>query len=982
MVVAYVESPIVKGDLTIATEAFDDDGLPHTLEHLIFLGSEDYPYKGVLDILANRCLADGTNAYTDTDHTNYTLTTAGSDGFLNLLPIYLDHVLFPILTDSAYLTEVHHVNGDGEDAGVVYCEMQATENNGETRCYMELLRELYPGKCGYKSNTGGLMENLRKSTNNVKVRNYHKEFYHSRNLCIVVTGPVEAEEIFKHIKPVEDKIVLKGDHLKEYTRPWQSPVSPLAQSLSKSIQYSSDTDDDGLVYIGWRGPNAVKDYPSLVAISLLLDYLNDTTISPIQRDFVECEDPYCSSVCQSIIENSTSCFYISFESVKKERLNDCKDKLFKLLEKIANKEESFNMERMKTIISRKIVRILSAAETSPHSVVIGAIIGDFLYGDKVVDLEIRCKEIEQLKKYELKDEDFWLTLIKDYFIGPSAKSVCIIGEPSPTLMKSMAADEQTRLQRQKTELESELSNIEQSLKDAIKTNDIPAPISMLNSVKVPSIEKIHFHTIDKHIDNEGKIGFMFLHDSIKTNFIYIRVLMNSSISLTKKERLYLPILSELLLESPIMREGKLIPYEQIVSELYSDTILNRVGLGIGGSLDGLGALGMLFGVVMGVEIAKYNKAVQWYKELLFDTVFNPERVKTIANRMVSDIQQSKRKGGKVASCALTAMIYQSDSNQWAINFARQQKFLKQLVNNLSKNGDGDVINELSAVRNKLVRPENLIVHLSLNKDKIRDKIDDIYRPWNELFMCNFPDAKANSKIDLTKIKMANELVQFIPEPNAAILGVGSVESNYLQQVVKSIDSPEHPDLAAMYVLLKYLTQLEGPLWRHVRGSGLSYNYDITLSVSTGLLLFLLSKSTHVVAAYKKVAEIVNLHIDGKEEFDDSLLESAKSSLIFEFISAEKSAVGKSAQSLECFLRNIDVDYNKKIIQKVSEVTKDDLRRVAPVHLKPLFENLKNCRNVICCHSSKVEEVKKGLKDVHPELAAINLDDTQFISSLE
>ena len=29
----------------IATEAHDDDGLPHTLEHLVFMGSEEYPYK-------------------------------------------------------------------------------------------------------------------------------------------------------------------------------------------------------------------------------------------------------------------------------------------------------------------------------------------------------------------------------------------------------------------------------------------------------------------------------------------------------------------------------------------------------------------------------------------------------------------------------------------------------------------------------------------------------------------------------------------------------------------------------------------------------------------------------------------------------------------------------------------------------------------------------------------------------------------------
>ena len=50
--------------------------------------------------------------------------TAGPSGFLHILPVYLDHILHPNLREQDYLTEVHHINGEGRDAGVVYSEMQ------------------------------------------------------------------------------------------------------------------------------------------------------------------------------------------------------------------------------------------------------------------------------------------------------------------------------------------------------------------------------------------------------------------------------------------------------------------------------------------------------------------------------------------------------------------------------------------------------------------------------------------------------------------------------------------------------------------------------------------------------------------------------------------------------------------------------------------------------------------------------------------
>lgn len=244
------------------------------------------------------------------------MMTAGADGFLNLLPIYLDHVLYPTLTDSAFVTEVHHINGEGEDAGksvvsayrpslisitfpgVVYCEMQGRENTGESRCYLEMLRAMYPGHCGYKSETGGLMKNLRESTTNEKIKAYHAAVYRPENLCVIVTGRVPDANVIATLAAFDQKILnyRRQFTIPQWQRPWQTPVPPLPESVVKTVEYPCDDDENGLVYIAWRGPKSTTEYAKSIAILLLLDYLNDTAAAPLQQAFVERDDPYCRFV--------------------------------------------------------------------------------------------------------------------------------------------------------------------------------------------------------------------------------------------------------------------------------------------------------------------------------------------------------------------------------------------------------------------------------------------------------------------------------------------------------------------------------------------------------------------------------------------------------------------------------------------------------------------------------------------------------------
>jgi Zn-dependent M16 (insulinase) family peptidase len=205
VVVADQKGPKVQGYFALATEIFDDSGSPHTLEHLVFMGSKSYQYKGLLDKLASRAYSN-TNAWTATDHTAYTLDTAGWEGFAQILPVYLEHVILPTLTDAGCYTEVHHIDGEGNDAGVVYSEMQGVQNTGGEIMDIRARRLLYPENVGFRYETGGLMPNLRVLTAD-RIREFHKEMYQPKNLCLVLVGEVDEENLLQILDDFEDTII-------------------------------------------------------------------------------------------------------------------------------------------------------------------------------------------------------------------------------------------------------------------------------------------------------------------------------------------------------------------------------------------------------------------------------------------------------------------------------------------------------------------------------------------------------------------------------------------------------------------------------------------------------------------------------------------------------------------------------------------------------------------------------------------------------
>ena len=268
VVVIDQPGPKVNGYFVLATEIHDDSGAPHTLEHLCFMGSRNYRYKGFLDKLATRVYSS-TNAWTATDHTAYTLDTAGWEGFARILPVYLEHVIAPTLTDEGCYTEVHHVDGSGNDAGVVYSEMQGVQNDAAELMDLAARRLIYPPGVGFRYETGGMMEQLRVLSAE-RIREFHREMYQPKNLCLIITGEVDQDNMLDILDKFEETIldVIPSPEA-PFKRPWvdSKQAPPLAKSTIQRVEFPEEDESFGEIEIRFIGPDCTDPIQCMFAIT-------------------------------------------------------------------------------------------------------------------------------------------------------------------------------------------------------------------------------------------------------------------------------------------------------------------------------------------------------------------------------------------------------------------------------------------------------------------------------------------------------------------------------------------------------------------------------------------------------------------------------------------------------------------------------------------------------------------------------------------
>lgn len=919
------------------------------------------------------------DAWTETDNTVYTLSCAGTEGFLRLLPVYLNHILFPTLTRSAFITEVYSITDSGDDNGAVYCEMQGRENSGESRGNLELLRNIYAGH-GYSMETGGIMKNIRDSLTIEKIREYHSHYYRAENLAVIIAGQVNIDEIAKAIAPIEKMVVERKGKYPKFRKPWQTPVAPMKETKNVKILFPSDEEECGLVYIGYLGPKATTEFETLTACYVLLKYLCDTSVSPIQQSFIEIDDPFASRVSYNITENSTSLLFLTFENVPLHKIDFIYERFIQLLVDIANGKEKLDEQRLRIVFEKFILERLSSLENSPHDDITFHVLGDFLYANKNEDFQKRLNVTDIITKLQEENMDYWLNLLRKYFIDNH--SVTVRAVPSIAEKEKLSKEEADRLEQRRQELGPEgLAKKACELEEAMAENDKAPPLEMLTSLPVPSTKSISFHKFDvvKKTDKEPKmdlkpIPFFIEAYNLKTNFVYVTAAFDTT-CLSMELRNYLLLFLDLILESPVQTKDALMPYETVVSALEQDMISYETSLGLQStSRFGCGPFSNSATFHMQVEVRKFEVAIGWMTNLLFNSVFTQERVHIVASKLVNDIATEKRNGYNMAREISKAVFYKKDSNVQQNSVLTQYTFLTELVEGLKNEAKcQQTIKKLNELRNLLI--PSITIHVAANFEKVKDlkmpfaplveKIQELAQPTVDYLPVTFDNQLLNKDGNLEK------------EFTGTIVGIGCVESGFLFSTSPGITDFMDGDLAAILLYLQYLSQLEGPMWKKIRKN--SYGYNVIPKPNEGIIQFSLYRATNIYEAYKDAKTIIEAQLEDDSQFDETLLESAKSSLIFEIIEREKTVGDLVQQAMLNSFKGVAIDYNKLLVDQVATVTNADLRRVGAKYFTTMFQPGPS-KVVIVCHPDKVESIKTQFEEFGHNLKQSSSLEASILSS--
>ena len=266
----------------------DSTGVAHILEHSVLMGSRKYPVRDVFGEINKGGLMTFLNAMTGSDTTMYPFATRNMTEYFNIMDVYCDVTLNPLLERSTFEQEGWHYHLEAVDQplqyqGVVYNEMKGAFSDPFRHLFHHTITALMPGST-YAHESGGDPAVIPQLSYEQFV-DFHRSHYHPANSTLFFYGDADLDDELAY---VQDNFLCQytGPGYKAAIREGEVIQGPVFVREHYGVQPGSETEGKSFLAVGSL-TGTVLERKRNIALQVIANILYNSDASPLKNAIIQ-----------------------------------------------------------------------------------------------------------------------------------------------------------------------------------------------------------------------------------------------------------------------------------------------------------------------------------------------------------------------------------------------------------------------------------------------------------------------------------------------------------------------------------------------------------------------------------------------------------------------------------------------------------------------------------------------------------------------
>ena len=897
----------------------DDTGVPHILEHTTLCGSEKYPIRDPFFKMLPRTLSNFMNAFTASDHTFYPFATTNAQDFQNLMSVYLDATLHPLLKETDFTQEGWRIGPENprvaesegqakaEDSrlvfkGVVYNEMKGQMSDAGYLFYIRFQDHIFPSI----NNSGGDPQKITDLTYE-QLKKFHAEHYHPSNAKLMTYGDMPLAD---HLREIDAQMSaferIEADM--EHKQPIDLSNGPQKVRVVGPVDPLADPDKQYKTSVSWITGDT-SDVVESFSVALLSSLLMDGYGSPLYKGLIE------SGLGTDFSPNAgydgsaaTGIFSVGLTGVSEPNVDAVKGEIQKIIQEVRNK--GFERSKIEGYLHQLELSLKHKTANFGMSV-LQRLKGKWFSGTDPFD-SLAWNDTVAAFESRLAQGGYLESLIDKYFMNDNTLTFTMA--PSESYGAELAKEEEERLASRIAQATEEAGS-EDAARRFFEQRELEllAEQDKSNTQDLSCLPSVHVRDIPREkepviVRDEVLDGTSIQWREAPTNGLTYFRAINTFENLPDELRALITLFSD-----SIMRLGT----KDMTMEQLEDLIKLKTG-GVSVSYlttpsptdfhqasEGL----VLRGMALDRNVPEmFNLLRKLIVETNFDSPEAALRIRQLlqasADGIVNDIASSGHAyARRYAESGLTRDAYLTEQ----VSGLSQVKLITSLAGRPESDQLKDVIEKLKQIQS-IALAGNIRTALTCGADSVGA---------NSSALTNFMSARASQSIAFpgdSKRLPARDIKAFFPLPYQVYYG-----SLALPTV-----SYTSPDGAPLQILAQLLTHKH--LHHEIREKGGAYGGGAYMKGLEGLFGFYSYRDPNPQNTLSIMRNAGRWVLD--KEWTNQDLEEAKIS-VFQSVDAPKSV---NTEGMLRFVSGITDEMQQKRREQLLDVTKDQVRDVAQKYI--------------------------------------------------